>query len=239
MQALTPIWLRLEDTAPPGKRAVGSLSDLAAAAIRVADAEGLDAVSMRRMATELGVGTMTLYHYVSGKDDLLDLMLDAATAERLVPAEELPGGWRAGLVAISRRSREVFRRHEWLLTLVGERQQSGPNAMRVVEQALAVLASAGTDEAVRVSMLAAAEDYVVGFVTRELAGEQVMRRRGISWAEWQEAMGPYVASMLATGEFPLLTRYAESAPDTGPDDRFEQGLAWLLDGMGAQVGARA
>ena len=235
MDTLTPIWLRLEDAAPPGRRAVGSLADLAAAAMRIADADGLDAVSMRRLATELGVGTMTLYHYVTGKDDLLDLMLDAATAERLVPAEELTGRWRPDLETISRRSRDAFRRHEWLLTLVGERQQSGPNAMRVVEQALVVLASAGADEATRVSMLAAAEDYVVGFVARELAGEQVMRRRGISWEQWQEAMGPYVEGMLATGEFPQLTRYAESAPDTGPDERFEQGLAWLLDGMTAAL----
>jgi AcrR family transcriptional regulator len=235
MDALKPIWLRLDDAAPPGKRAVASL---AAAAMKVADKDGLDAVSMRRMASELGVGTMTLYHYVSGKDDLLDLMLDAATAERIVPAGELPGGWRAGLETISRRSREAFHRHEWLLTLVGERQQSGPNAMRVVEQALTVLASAGADEATRVAMLAAAEDYVVGFVARELAGEQVMRRRGISWAQWQEAMGPYVAGMLATGEFPQLTRYAEAAPDTGPDENFEQGLGWLLDGMAARL-ARA
>ena len=236
MEALTPIWLRLDDAAPPGRRAVASLSHLAAAAMRVADSDGLGAVSMRRMATELGIGTMTLYHYVAGKDDLLDLMLDAATAERLVPPDELPEGWRPGLETISRRSRDAFRRHDWLLTLVGERQQSGPNAMRVVEQALTVLASANADEATRVSMLAAAEDYTVGFVARELAGEQVMRRRGISWAQWQEAMGPYVEAMLATGEFPLLTRYAEAAPDTGPDERFEQGLAWLLDGMAVRLG---
>ena len=231
MDVLKPIWLRLDDAAPAGSRAVASLADLSAAAMGIADDEGLDAVSMRRIAGELGVGTMTIYHYVSGKDDLLDLMLDAATAERLVPAAELPEGWRPGLETICRRSREAFRRHEWLLALVSQRQQSGPNAMRVVEQALTVLSSAGTDEAVRVSMLAAAEDYVVGFVARELAGEQVMRRRGISWEQWQEAMGPYVEAMLATGEFPHLTRYAETAPDTGPDERFEQGLAWLLDGM--------
>jgi hypothetical protein len=80
-------------------------------------------------------------------------------------------------------------------------------------------------------MLSAAEEYVVGFVARELAGEQLMRRRGISWSDWQETMGPYVERMLATGDFPQLARYAEAAPDTTADERFERGLGWLLDGM--------
>lgn len=230
MEASTPIWTRLE-AEPKERRAVASLADLAVAAMRIADAEGLDAVSMRRLASELGIGTMTLYHYVENKDDLLDLMLDAATAERLVPHDRLPRGWRAGLETISRRSRDAFHRHPWLLTLVTERQQSGPNAMRLVEQSLTVLQGANADEATRVSMLSAAEEYVVGFVARELAGEQLMRRRGISWADWQAKMGPYVERMLSTGEFPQLERYAQAAPDTTAEERFERGLKWMLDGM--------
>ena len=105
--------------------------------LALAYAEGLDAVSMRRVASELGVGTMTLCYYVATRDELLALMNDAMMGELVVPAGELPSDWRAALGLIAHRSRAAFRRHPWAIeeppgTL-------GPNAMRHFEQSLAAV----------------------------------------------------------------------------------------------------
>src|SRR6266508_2374264 len=89
-----PIWARAE---PIGRRAPHSRAEIAKAGIAVADAEGVDAVSMRRVARELGLGTMSLYHYVRGKDELIDLMSDAILGGQLVDDAELGKGWRPAL----------------------------------------------------------------------------------------------------------------------------------------------
>lgn len=93
-----PIWARPEIT---NRRAPRSRQDIAEAAIAVADAEGLEALSMRRIARELGLGTMSLYHYVAGKDELLDLMADAIMGNQLVDDADLQQGWRHALRAIA------------------------------------------------------------------------------------------------------------------------------------------
>src|SRR5271155_1852298 len=106
------IWLRAE----PGTRRPGhSRQQIAEVAVRIADDEGFDAVSMRRIAHELGAGTMTLYHYVLNKEELVMLMNDRVMGEILVPDDELPADWRAALTAIARRSRRAFERHRWML----------------------------------------------------------------------------------------------------------------------------
>ena len=94
---------------PTGRRAPRSRDDIAEAAVAVADAEGLEAVSMRRVASELGLGTMSLYHYVRSKDELLDLMGDAIMGGQLVDEAELQKGWRAGLTAIAQATRAQLR----------------------------------------------------------------------------------------------------------------------------------
>src|SRR5689334_25290751 len=100
--ATGPIWTRPE---PAGRAARLGRNDIARAALAVADDDGFAAVSMRRLARELGVGTMSLYHYLRTKDDLLELMDDAVMGELLVPPDELPDDWRDALPAIERRTR--------------------------------------------------------------------------------------------------------------------------------------
>src|SRR5262249_3952253 len=111
------IWLRPE---PRSRGPALSRSAIAAAALEIADTEGFDAVSMRRVAQKLGVGTMTLYHYVANKDDLITLMVDAVMGEVLVPEADLESGWREALTRIALRSREAFRRHRWALDRFGD-----------------------------------------------------------------------------------------------------------------------
>jgi AcrR family transcriptional regulator len=105
-----PIWTRPE---PAGRKPRFSREQIAAVALALADAEGFTAVSMRRVATELGAGTMSLYRYIATKADLVALLDDALMAERLVPAAELPADWRAALALSARRTRQVYLRHPW------------------------------------------------------------------------------------------------------------------------------
>src|SRR5205823_341014 len=93
---------------------------IAAAAMAVADAEGVDAVTMRRVADELGAGTMTLYHYVRSKDELIALVVDQMMGELLIPDDEMPDDWREAFAAIGRRSREAFRRHVWIHEMIAK-----------------------------------------------------------------------------------------------------------------------
>src|SRR6185436_15098966 len=96
------IWERPE---PGARRPRYTREQIARTALAIADAEGFEAVSMRRVASELGAGTMTLYHYVRNKDELIELMDDAMMSELIVPDDEMPSDWREALTAIARRSR--------------------------------------------------------------------------------------------------------------------------------------
>src|SRR4029453_10963234 len=107
-QPTGPIWMRPE---PGSRRLRYSRQQIAQTALAIADAEGIQAVTMRRLAAELGAGTMTLYHYVRSKDDLVALMEDAIMGELLVPDDQLPTDWRQALTAIAPRTRATFPRH--------------------------------------------------------------------------------------------------------------------------------
>src|SRR5215510_6805767 len=111
-QDLGPIWARPE----PGTRRPRYTRDkIATAAVAIADADGFEAVAIRRVAAELGGSPMSLYHYIAGKEDLVALMDDALMAETVVPGDELPTDWRQALATIARRTRAVFLRHPWAL----------------------------------------------------------------------------------------------------------------------------
>src|SRR5262244_701385 len=125
-RASGPIWARPE---PGGRRPRFTRQQIAAVALAIADAEGFDAVSMRRIAAELGAGTMTLYYYVRTKDELIALMDDAIMGEILIPEDEIPEGWREGMAEIARRSHAIFVRHPWSLESL-RNAEGGPNALR-------------------------------------------------------------------------------------------------------------
>jgi AcrR family transcriptional regulator len=203
------------------------------AALAVADDDGFDAVSMRNVAARLGVGTMTLYSYVASKDDLLDLMFDEVMRELLLP-EPLPDDWREAIGAVSRRTRDVWLRHPWLSSSIGERSGFGPNSMRHIEQSLAAVSGLGLDGPEAFVVLAAVDDYVLGHVMRQAGMQAGLRREGIDADEWRQAMEPYWREMIATGEFPRLARMADTEWEFLNDERFELGLAWLLDGIAAR-----
>jgi AcrR family transcriptional regulator len=234
-----------QDDAPAGRhrgRGRGSglhRDDIVAVALKVAEAEGPEAVSMRRIAKELGVGTMSLYHHIPTKDDLLDLMHDQVMGELVVPADELGDSWEEGLAQISRRTREVYERHTWMVSGAWERPQMGPRAFAHVEQSLAIFQGVPYDRAMR--MLAAADDYVIGFVSRRVAERRAIERAGLGEREYVEALRPYVERLLVdrADEFPNLAGVVGGDWSQNPDDRFEAGLQWMLAGMAADLASGA
>ncbi|WP_433608895.1 TetR/AcrR family transcriptional regulator C-terminal domain-containing protein [Dactylosporangium sp. CA-139114] len=232
-----PIWARPE----PGSRAPRfSRERIAAAALEIADAEGIEAVSMRNVAARLGAGTMTLYNYVETKDELVELMDDALMAEAVVAEGELPAGWREATATIARRTWAVLSRHPWAITL-RPGPALGPNAMLHFEQSLAALAGTGLDNAGRFDVIAIVDAYVFGAALR------AAEARAEPDPEVVKAVVAYGMEQLATGRYPhtagLLDGHEPGSPEvvgpaTGPDAvaaQFERGLQAVLDGVAGLI----
>jgi AcrR family transcriptional regulator len=238
-----PIWLRPE----PGRRKPRFTRDtIAAAAFAIADAEGFEAVSMRAIAAKLGAGTMTLYHYVRTKDDLVALMDDALMGEVVVPDGKLPTGWRAALTLIAQRTRAVFVRHPWaLLSMRGA--PPGPNGMRHFEQCLAALSSTALDRAGKLALLGLVDDFVFGHVLR--AGEAQIHKSKTAHSKEAAAFMDFARRQIETGKFPeTAALFRDVHPADASDQvtgvgvdatRFENGLEALLDGAEVRMRAKA
>lgn len=236
------IWSRPE---PGARRARLTREEIAEMALRVADAEGLEAVSMRRIAAELGVGTMTLYYYVRTKDELIELMQNEMMAEVLVPDGELPPDWRGALEAIARRTRDTFLAHAWAFS--APPTSGGPNGMAHFEQSLAAVSSLPVDHVSRFEIIFLVDDFVFGFIAREL---ELRAERESPLAEESaiDAIAEWIGSQLGDGAYPnieellgdrepreVLDQLEASVRDSG---RFERGLSRLLDGIALDLERR-
>ncbi|MFI6295588.1 TetR/AcrR family transcriptional regulator C-terminal domain-containing protein [Nonomuraea sp. NPDC050790] len=203
-----------------------NLERIVRAGIELADAEGLAAVSMRRVAERLGYTTMSLYRHVPGKAELVDLMRDAVMGDE--PDLGPPRGWRADTEAWARAGLEFYRRHPWLLESAGVRHVPGPNSVASYERALAVIAPTGLAPA----QVAAVVELVGAFV--ESAARQVVetarieRRTGVGHDEWWGARDSLYEHL---DRYPTLTRIYEQGGYDAPLDPFEFGLQRVLDGI--------
>lgn len=223
------IWARPERTGR-GPRPAYTRADIAAAAVRIADAEGLDAVSMRRVAAELGCGTMTLYNYVPRKEDLYELMVDAAGGEHEL--WEPSGDWRADMLRVAHQTRALMHRHPWLPRLMSPVYGFSPNALRYLEHCLACLDPLPGPYGTKLELIAMLNGIVTTYVANELATGE--RTRSLPWSQEREnAMRiAYLGGRIATGEYPRMA--AAFAEDAGPIDLeavFERALGRMLDGF--------
>lgn len=222
------MWAR-ED---PRRRTTLSREAIVAAAVAIADAEGLDAVSIRRVAADLGARAMSLYTYIERKEDLLDLMADEVAAETLVPGD-LPADWREATLAIARLERQTTLRHPWLVDLVTRRSplgRVGPNMLRHGEQSIAALAGLTADLTWKWRLMTAVADYSTGVAVREV------REREDARSGQSELLQPYLRRLAADGDFPHLATMLERGAPAPDDDNFERGLRWLLDGFARDLG---
>ncbi|WP_308271756.1 TetR/AcrR family transcriptional regulator C-terminal domain-containing protein [Kitasatospora sp. SUK 42] len=209
------IWLRPERTGR-GPRPAHSRDSIAAAAIGIADTEGLDAVSMRRVAAALGAGTMSLYNYVPKKEHLLDLMLDATAAEYRLPPEP-SGDVRADLTDLAHAQLAIFRRHPWLPALVLARPSIGPNALRYTDHFLAVTAPTGLGGGARMEAMALFNGFVCQFAQYE--------QTAAAGAKWQAELVGYLTQAAMSGDYPNLAQaFATSGSPADPDQTFDRTL---------------
>ena len=203
-------------------------------AIDLAGNHGLEAVSMRRIAAELGVTAPSLYWYVRSKNELYELMADAVVGEVALPKRP-SGDWRRNLRSIARATRETLRTHSWYAQ-IGIQPMLGPNTQRYAAEASATLRSLGRTFAEEAEILAALNNYIVGFVHREHAWHEVIRRSGLTAAEWTRQLNGLVAETAATR--PELAEQMHARIDLHSDASFDFGLDCLIDGIAARAGAR-
>jgi AcrR family transcriptional regulator len=204
------------------------------AAMHIADNEGLQAISMRRIAEELGAGAMSLYRHVSGKDQILDLLLDAAYGEISVP--DVPSGnWREDLWNLARQTRGVLKRHWWLGPLLTTRPTFGPNYLRWFEFQLASTGAAGLDMQARTRAIGTVFAYVAGVVGYELGEEESNRRHNLTPERKRALAAPLLAPILATGLYPNLAQFVEVGDAEPTDESFEFGLGCVLDGVASHT----
>jgi AcrR family transcriptional regulator len=222
------VWERPE---PPDRPAPAPLNRerIVRAAIQLADADGLDAVSLRKVAAALDVGPMRLYGYIAVKEELLDLMVDAVHAE-IRPTGD---GWREVLRSLAESTRQAAHRHEWLADLIGGRPQLGPNTLLSGEAVLAAMG--GIDLDTVVPAVAAVNAYVVGAVRREITERRAERASGMDKRQWQMTFGPYLRRTFSTGRFPALAAVVHDGPHLDADETFRAGLDFLLDGIEARI----
>lgn len=205
-------------------------------AIAVADAEGMAALSMRRVATELDVATMSLYRYVSGKDELVLLMSDAVFGE-FQPPDPAPAHWRAAMQAHARAQWAIYRRHPWITrTISFTRPLLAPNGMALTEWAMGVLHRLGFDLSTTLHIVIAIAGFLHGTAVNLEVELEAQQDTGVSSDEWMQAQDAAFQAIVASGRFPLLTAVsAQPDFDVELDRLFELGLTLLLDGLAIQI----
>ncbi|GAA0381212.1 TetR/AcrR family transcriptional regulator C-terminal domain-containing protein [Streptomyces blastmyceticus] len=213
-----------------------TLGRIVAAAIAVADVEGLASVSMRRVAAGLGVSTMALYRHVADKDDLVTRMTDAAFAQWPLP-ESPPEGWRERLTLVARMLWDMFRRHPWLAPALSvTRPQPVAGAMPYTEWVLATLDRSGLDLPTALSVHLTLFNYIRGTAVNVEMEAEAEALTGMDNEEWMDTQEPALQAILATDRFPTLERLATGGYDFDLDALFEFGLQRILDGMAPLLG---
>jgi AcrR family transcriptional regulator len=200
--------------------------EIAAAALALADDEGLAALSMRALADRLGIGTMTLYGYFQNKDELLDALVDAAVAAD--PPPESEGTWTECLREVVLHARRGLLRHPSIVELRVRRPVLRPEALRFAESLLTILRGAGFEVSEATAAFRLLFTYTVGFAA-------------LSPAESTEADRHSARDALAAlppDEFPALTEARDEASSAmGGDEVFEYGLDRIIDGLAGQLNA--
>ncbi len=216
-----------------------SREQIVRAAVELADAEGQEAISMRRIAARLGVGAMTLYGYVADRDALLAYMINEAAAE-MGPPGRPSGSWRADLEFVARGFRDICRRHRWLPAQLGTLPfLIAPRLLAPAELVLGALEPLGIDLQTAGAVLRLLNNYVVGTTLRETADSPAAGTDGQDRPDgYQSAMAAYLRQLAASGHYPLMSRLGLTVLEGSvltADQSFDVGLQCLLDGVGALV----
>ena len=199
------------------KRRRLSQEGITEAAIRLADAEGLDAVSIRRVAAELDARAMSLYDHFASKDELLASMTDEVVGEMLV-SQPLPEAWREAVAVSARKMYAAFAAHPWLIFVFAKRPRPGPNGVKVAKHAARALATLPLEQSDVWNVQGIVNDYVTGYSFRTVATPN------------PEDMEAAIAASDVV-EFPELSALPDNLRSRSSIERFDLGLQTVLDGI--------
>lgn len=237
-QPIPSVWTR-----PPRERREQpalSRDQIVAEAIQLLDAEGLEALSMRKLGTRLGAGATSLYRHVANKDELIELVLDEVYGELRAPTVSGPDSWREGTAECAHAVRAMILRHPWTATVLGGAGTAylGPNLMRLTEGMLAMLESAGFTLEEANGAITTVVAYVIGMTSAEAAVLTMITRSGRTETEWVEQVLP--AAQQAAADYPRLSAlyasHARQDPQRTREEEFGKGLQRILDGLAAARG---
>jgi AcrR family transcriptional regulator len=236
-QPVPSVWTR-----PRRQREQPALSreHIVSEAITLLDAEGLEALTMRRLGSALGAGATSLYRHVANRDELIELVVDEVYGEIDIPDTAGGTGWRAAAVACAHSVRAMILRHPWIASVLGQVGLSylGPNVMRLNDRMVAVFEAGGfpADEAGQA--LSTVMAYVIGMGMNEAAWLTVIARSGQTEQEWTRRLRPSIER--AAQEYPRLrdqvTTLVERDPKQARDETFDYGLDRVLDGLEVRRG---
>jgi AcrR family transcriptional regulator len=223
-----------------------TLKAIIAAAIDIADTDGVDALSMRNVAQRLGVGTMSLYTHVPGKTDLVDLMFDTAYGELYESVEspsKQPGGWRGMLRFIATQNWKLYHRHRWMLQIATGRSVLGPHAAIKYEAELRPLDKLGLSDVEMDAVLTLILTHVEGAARAQATLDRTQQNTGMTDEEWWVARAPFLDKLIDPTRFPVATRVGASAGQeyqsvSSPEFAFTFGLERILAGIAELISAK-
>lgn len=228
------IWMRPERPAR-GPKPTYSRAQITEAAIHIADTEGLEAATMRRIAAEIGAGAMSLYRYVPSRDNLVELMADRLMGE--IDLTGLPSGdWRADLTRYADQTRAMWLRHPWIATVQRSLPSFGPNQLLLIERLMGALDPlVSIDE--NLALTAMLNSYIEGAVREEISSAKEVSRSGLSESEWMARSYPYIDRLVKSGDYPIFTKIVMEArqPHLSREEQFLHGLQRILDYIAAAL----
>jgi AcrR family transcriptional regulator len=219
-----------------GPRRSLSVATIVDAAIDIADERGLEAVSIRSVASRLGVGTMTLYRYIPSKAELLDLMLDRMNGP---PPDALPTPWRPAMEAVAHQLWLLYTDHRWLPFVDQTRPVLGPNAVRALELVMEALADSGLTDREKVALTVTIEGFVASLARTENSAVTAQLRTGTTHQDFWAAQEATLVTAMETGEYPHMAALGEEAFSDTTADVLQRGIAMILDGVQALLDRRA
>jgi AcrR family transcriptional regulator len=225
-----------------GPRPGLSVERIVRSAIAIADRDGLEAVTMRRLADALGARPMALYTYLPGKSELLDVMLDTVYGE--MPQTAWPGdGWRERLATVARDNRALFEAHPWAAAISTTRPPLGPGLMTKYEHELSALANAGLDDVKTDAALTFLLDFVRSSALATHDAHAIRQDTGMTDEQWWMANAPFLAQVIDEDAYPTAARVGAAAGAAhggaySADHAWEFGLERVLDGLGVLIERR-
>jgi AcrR family transcriptional regulator len=218
------VWLRHAALSARARRELDRLVDVA---IGIADRDGLEGLTMRRLAADAGTGTTTLYRYMRGREELLELMADAAYASHDLP-DQLSGDWRTDVSVLARDMRERYLRHPWLPTLF---VTIGPHTLRAANLAASVALNITQEAASAEAITSILHHFVRGAAVGEIAERTALTRSPLTPEQRASVITDWKQAALNSDEYPAFARLRTAHTKHTYSDLFEFGLARLLDGI--------